>query len=82
MQTSEGEESAIRQRFGSEGEGMTLPKKFTSGTWPLRHDRELIMLAKTHTAQAIADKFDRPVTTILKRAERLGLSIRGKAKGK
>jgi hypothetical protein len=40
------------------------------------------MLAKTHTAQAIADKFDRPVTTVLTRAERLGLSIRGKVKGK
>jgi hypothetical protein len=47
--------------------------------WSFRDDRELIMLAKTHTAQALAEKFDRPVTTILKRAERLGLSIRGKA---
>jgi hypothetical protein len=57
-----------------------MAKKSTRAGWPLRHDRELIMLAKTHSAQAIADKFDRPITTILKRAERLGLSIRGKAK--
>jgi hypothetical protein len=54
--------------------------KFRRGMWSFRDDRELIMLAKTHTAQAIADKFDRPLTTILKRAERLGLSIRGKPK--
>jgi hypothetical protein len=52
-------------------------KIFRRGSWPLKHDRELMMLAKTHTAQAIAEKFDRPVTTILKRAERLGLSTRG-----
>ena len=58
-----------------------MAKKFKRGGWPLKHDRELIMLAKTHSAQAIAEKFDRPLTTILKRAERLGLSIRGKAKG-
>jgi hypothetical protein len=60
-----------------------MPKKlFKRAGWPLRHDRELIMLAKTHSAQAIAEKFDRPITTILKRADQLGLSIRGKAKGK
>jgi hypothetical protein len=59
-----------------------MPKKFASGAWSMKHDRELIMLAKTHTLQAIAERFDRPVTTVLNRAERLGLSIRGKAKGK
>ena len=30
-----------------------------SGGWPMKHDRELIMLAKTHTAQTIAEKFER-----------------------
>jgi len=50
--------------------------------WSMRDDRELIALAKTHTLQAIAERFDRPVTTVLHRAERLGLPIRGKAKGK
>jgi hypothetical protein len=59
-----------------------MDKKFRRGGWSLKHDRELILLAKTHTAQALAEKFDRPVTTILKRAARLGLSISGKAKGK
>jgi hypothetical protein len=59
-----------------------MPKKFASGAWSRKHDRELIMLAKTHTAQAIADKFERPITTIISRAERLGLSIRGKVKRK
>jgi len=50
--------------------------------WSFRDDRDLIMLAKTHTAQELAKEFDRPVTTVLARAERLGLSIRGKEKGK
>jgi hypothetical protein len=59
-----------------------MPKKFASGAWSMKHDRELIMLAKTHTLQAIAERFDRPVTIVLHRAERLGLSIRGKAKRK
>jgi hypothetical protein len=59
-----------------------MAKKFASGAWLLKHDRELIMMAKTHTLQAIAARFDRPVTTVLHRAERLGLSIWGKAKGK
>jgi hypothetical protein len=42
-----------------------MPKKFASGAWSRKHDRELIMLAKTDTLQAIADRFDRPVTTVL-----------------
>ena len=66
----------------AEGEEIRMPKKISRRGWPMKHDRELIMLAKTHTAQAIAEKFDRPITTILKRAEKLGLSIRRKAKGK
>jgi hypothetical protein len=57
-------------------------QKYTRAGWPLEHDRELIALAKTHSLQAIAEKFDRPVTTILKRAARLGLSIKHEAKGK
>jgi hypothetical protein len=36
----------------------------------------LIVLAKTHSLQAVAEQFDRPVTTILKRAARLGLLIK------
>jgi hypothetical protein len=46
-------------------------------------DRELIALAKTHTLETIADRLLRPPASILKRASRLGLKIRGlKAKGK
>jgi hypothetical protein len=60
----------------------SMPNKFTSDAWPIRHDRELIMLAKTHTVESLAEKFNLPMSTILQRAERLGLSIRGKAKRK
>jgi hypothetical protein len=56
-------------------------KKSTRAGWPLEHDRELIALAKTHSLQAIAEKLDRPMTTVIKRAARLGLTIKGKAKG-
>jgi hypothetical protein len=48
----------------------------------MKLDRELIALSKTHTPQAIAEQFQRPQAAVLKRAKRLGLSIRGKAKGK
>jgi hypothetical protein len=48
----------------------------------MKLDRELIALSKTHTPQVIADKLQRPQAAVLKRAKRLGLSIRGKAKGK
>jgi hypothetical protein len=50
--------------------------------WSMKSDRELIHLAKTRTLQAIADQFQRSPAYILKRAARLGLSIKGlKAKG-
>jgi len=52
-------------------------------TWSMKGDRELIQLAKTRTLQAIADQLQRSPAYILKRAARLGLSIKGrKAKGK
>jgi hypothetical protein len=43
-------------------------------------DRELIALAKTQTLEAIADQLQRPPAYILKRAARLGASIKRKAK--
>jgi hypothetical protein len=44
--------------------------------WSMQHDRELIALVKAHTPlQTIAKKLDRPVTTIIRRTARLGLSI-------
>jgi hypothetical protein len=51
--------------------------------WSMQHDRELIALVKAHTPlQTIAEKLDRPITTILKRATKLGLTIDGMAKRK
>jgi hypothetical protein len=57
-----------------------MAKKSTHAGWTLKYDRELIVLAKTHSLKAIAEKFDRPMATIVRRAARLGLSIRGKVK--
>jgi hypothetical protein len=49
----------------------------------MQDDRELIALARAHTPlQAIAEKLDRPVTTIIRRTARLGLSINRVAKAK
>jgi hypothetical protein len=48
----------------------------------MKSDRELIQLAKSQTLEAIADQIQRPPAFILKRAARLGLSIKRKAKGK
>jgi hypothetical protein len=51
-------------------------------TWSMKSDRELIQLAKSKTLEAIADQIKRSPAFILKRAARLGLSIKRKAKGK
>jgi hypothetical protein len=51
------------------------------GSWPMKTDRELIELAKTNTLEAIAKKLQRPPKSILDKAKKLGLSIKG-AKGK
>jgi hypothetical protein len=52
-------------------------------TWSMKSDRELIRMSKTRTLQAIPDQIQRSPAYILKRAARLGLSIKGrKAKGK
>jgi hypothetical protein len=50
--------------------------------WSMKSDRELIQLAKSQTLEAIAEKIQRSPAFILKRAARLGLSIKRKAKGK
>jgi hypothetical protein len=50
--------------------------------WSMKGDRELIQLAKSRTLEAIADQFQRSPAYILKRATRLGLSIKRQAKGK
>ena len=49
----------------------------------MKVDRELIQPAKSHTLEAIAGQLGRTGDFVLKRAARLGLSIKGrKAKGK
>ena len=49
----------------------------------MKVDRELIKLATSHTLEAIAGQLGRTGDFVLKRAARLGLSIKGrKAKGK
>ena len=48
----------------------------------MKTDRELIQLAKSQTLEAIADQIQRSPDSILKRAARLGLSIKRQAKGK
>jgi hypothetical protein len=45
--------------------------------WTMGMDRELIVLAKTKTLQAIATHFQRETKDIMKKAKRLGLSIKG-----
>jgi hypothetical protein len=50
--------------------------------WSMQHDRELIALVKAQTPQTIAKKLDRPVTTIIRRTARLGISIERVAKAK
>jgi hypothetical protein len=50
--------------------------------WSMRNDRELIQLAKARTVEAVADQLQRSPAHILKKAARLGLSIKRKATGK
>ena len=46
----------------------------------MKADRELIELAKTKTLEAIADEFKLPPKSILKKAAKLGLTIKRKGK--
>jgi hypothetical protein len=48
----------------------------------MKNDRELIQPAKSQTLEAIADQIQRSPVSVLKRAARLGLSIKRKVKGK
>lgn len=48
--------------------------------WSMKADRELAALSKAHTLETIADHFQRPPVEILKKAKRLGLSIKRGAK--
>jgi hypothetical protein len=42
----------------------------------MKSDRELMVLSKTHTLKTIADQLQRSPESVLKRAARLGLSVR------
>jgi hypothetical protein len=51
--------------------------------WSMKSDRELIQLTKSETLEAIANHLQRSPAYVLKRAVRLGLTIKGrKVKGK
>jgi hypothetical protein len=59
-----------------------MTRKPTGGRWSMKTDRELIQLAKSQTLEAISDQLGYTPAYILKRAARLGLSIKRKAKEK
>jgi hypothetical protein len=59
-----------------------MARKPRAGTWSMKDDRELIALAKSETLDVIADKLQRSPVFVLKRAARLGASIKRKAKAK
>jgi hypothetical protein len=59
-----------------------MARKLRAAAWSMKSDRELIQLAKSKTLEAIADQLQRSPAYILKKAARLGLSIKRKAKGK
>jgi hypothetical protein len=48
----------------------------------MRSDRELIALAKSRNLETIADRFQRTPAFILRRAARLGFSIKRRAADK
>jgi hypothetical protein len=51
-----------------------------AGQWTMKADRELMSLAKTHKLDALVDHFKRPPASILAKAKRLGLSIKGSSR--
>jgi hypothetical protein len=65
--------------------GNIMANKTKRRMWSMQQDRELIALSRANTPlQTVAEKLDRPITTIIRRSARLGLSIQrvAKAKGK
>jgi hypothetical protein len=48
--------------------------------WSMRTDRELIKLAKTETLETIAHQLQRSPKAILKKAAKLGLTIKRQGK--
>jgi DNA-binding CsgD family transcriptional regulator len=72
------EAAARRQRLARN----RMAPKPKIGMWSMKTDRELIQLAKSRTLEDIADYLQRSPAYIPKRAARLGLSVKRKAKGK
>jgi hypothetical protein len=58
-----------------------MARKLKIGMWSMKSDRELIQLAKLGTLESIADQLQRSPDSILKRAARLGLSIKAEGEG-
>jgi hypothetical protein len=58
--------------------GDDLMGKLTREMWSMRHDRELIALAKSRNLETIANQLQRSQAYVLKRAARLGLKIKGR----
>jgi hypothetical protein len=60
--------------------GHSMPPEPSDRAWnSMKSDRELIELAKTHTLRTLAEQLQRPPAAILRKATRLGLSIKRKA---
>jgi hypothetical protein len=60
-----------------------MPLKRSIRGWSaMKSDRELIDLAKTKTLDAIAEQLNRPPSAILRKAKKLGLSIKRSTKSK
>jgi hypothetical protein len=64
----------------TKGRRLRMTRKPTG--WSMKSDRELTQLAKPRTLEGIADQLQRSPADILRKAARLRLSIKRKAKGK
>jgi alpha-D-ribose 1-methylphosphonate 5-triphosphate synthase subunit PhnG len=58
-----------------------MARKLKAAMWSMKRERELMALAKTNRLDAIADQMQRSPAFIMKRAARLGLSIKGRKVG-
>ena len=59
-----------------------MARKVTVSPWSMENDRQLIQLSKSLNLDELEDGLQRSPAYILKRAARLGLSIKWKTKGK
>jgi hypothetical protein len=72
---------SLRYRgFECAGDNIMAKRIRQNRMWSMKADRELIALSKTKSLQGLADQFERSPASILKKAKRLGLSIKRKAK--